>query len=171
MAAGKHEMTLFAYYLSLKWQRCVNWRSTRICIRENYVYQKRSIGRNLTMRAWTKTAVMTRILCALAVFALGFSAHATVQPITGPFSAEYQLPDGSFASICLPSGEHGKSDAGINHCSVCLISAAAFLTQPGGDTVFLPALAASTSALPVSASRLNRILSYHRQSRGPPRIA
>jgi hypothetical protein len=114
---------------------------------------------------------MTRILCALALFMLGFGTHAASQPMAGPFTAEYQLPDGSFASMCLPSEKHGKSDAGSNHCSVCLISFADFFAQPGSITFLLPALPASASASPESASRLNRILSYHRQSRGPPRIA
>ena len=111
---------------------------------------------------------MTRIVCAIALFMLGFAAHADAVSISGPFSAEYQLPDGSFASMCLPSEEHGKSHTDNKHCDSCIMSTAQLFTPP--DTVELVAHVSLHGDVVWSESNANpgRILSHHGQSRGPP---
>jgi hypothetical protein len=111
---------------------------------------------------------VTRIVCAIALFMLGFAAHADARPINGPFSTEYQLPDGTFASMCLPSEEHGKSHTDDKHCDTCIMSTAHLFTPP--DTVELVAQASLQGDVvrPESNANPRRILSHHGQSRGPP---
>ncbi|MBL0373847.1 DUF2946 family protein [Rhizobium sp. KVB221] len=111
----------------------------------------------------------TRIICVIALFMLGFAAHADTRAAIGPYGAEYMLPDGSYASMCLPSEEHGgapHSDG--NHCDVCVFATIHLFTPPAF------AVLANRAAQPVekinrdSNPNLKRITSFHQLSRGPP---
>jgi hypothetical protein len=121
------------------------------------------------MRTWVKAAVVTRIVCALALFMLGFSGHALADPTLDPFSVQYQLPDGSYSSLCEPGHEKGgvPHDGG-HHCDICVMAAAHLFTPPAAPAA-IPPVAALPEPLRLDASaNLKRILSHHRQSRGPP---
>lgn len=114
---------------------------------------------------------MTRIVCAIALFMLGFVAHAEAAPLVGPFSMEYRLPDGTFASMCLPSQEHGKSHTDGKHCDSCILSTAHLFTPPAAVQLAEQTSPHGDIVWPESNGNPGRILSHHGQSRGPPENA
>jgi len=80
-----------------------------------------------------------RILCATLLLSLGL-AHKPVyaQPQSDPASRFYQLPDGTFATICYGGDQgHHQQKAGGYGCDACRIA----------DGVLLPAPAVEPSAL------------------------
>ncbi|MBN8949496.1 MULTISPECIES: hypothetical protein [unclassified Rhizobium] len=87
-------------------------------------------------RILATTQGLTRILCAIALFSLGFAHHPAISSAAElpPFElAQYSLPDGSLPVICTsektPDGkQHGK--AHVLGCEACRISAAALLPHP-----------------------------------------
>jgi hypothetical protein len=84
-----------------------------------------------------------RILCVLALLFVGL-AHkppAVAGPISAAELAQYILPDGSMATLCLPSEDgkthHGSHDQGSG-CEACRLSASVLLPVPadiGGEPV------------------------------------
>jgi hypothetical protein len=123
---------------------------------------------NPMVRNWAKRAALTRIICAFALFMLGFPSGAFALPNLEPYGAEYRLPDGTFASLCLPSEEKGAPHGDRQHCDMCTVSIGHLFMQ--ADAVFAepPVHAYLKSAWLAPGFNAKRILSYHRQSRGPP---
>ncbi|MEN9895744.1 MAG: hypothetical protein RIR97_1596 [Pseudomonadota bacterium] len=76
-------------------------------------------------RTTNQTASWVRILCAIALLSVGF-AHKPVMAFAAPLSenAAYQLPDGSFADLCIAdaSGNH-KGKMTDHGCEACRLSA------------------------------------------------
>jgi hypothetical protein len=110
---------------------------------------------------------MLRILCAIAFVLLGFSGHhaAGAEGAAGDY---YQLPDGSYASLCEPGGKD-ESQAPADHCKTCLIA------QPhGAPAPDLAALDAPVFTLlglnePAPRGDITPKSGYRRMaSRGPP---
>jgi hypothetical protein len=120
------------------------------------------------MRHWAKRAVLTRIVCALALFMLGFSSHAMAGAELAPHSLQYQLPDGSYASLCSPDEGKGGTQGNGKHCDVCVMSVGHLLTPPDAALVETPEMAEGRTLWPEGNANLKRILSHHGQSRGPP---
>ena len=124
------------------------------------------------MREGAKRAVVTRIVCALALFMLGFANHAVARSSIGPYSVEYQLPDGSYASMCLPSAEHGTPhDDNGNHCDTCIVLALHLFAPPSDNSFRISRGFRRDTVLPERDANLKRILSHFRLSRGPPLTA
>ncbi|MDB5525495.1 MAG: hypothetical protein JWM58_3258 [Rhizobium sp.] len=120
------------------------------------------------MRTWARKAIAMRLFCALALFMLGFTSHAMAGHDTDPYSAQYRLPDGTFASMCLPSQEHGAPQGDSNHCNTCVLSAGHLFT-PLDIAMALPLRSMSSEPiLSAVVGNSKRILSHHGQSRGPP---
>jgi hypothetical protein len=86
---------------------------------------------------------LLHILCALAVFAIGFAHKNPVLSSQIPASelAAYQLPDGSIPFICdsaLGDETGGKKHVHDHGCEACRISAGTMLVVPpsvGGPQV------------------------------------
>lgn len=76
-----------------------------------------------------------RILCVLALLFVGLSHKppAIANPIPASELAQYVLPDGTMATLCLPSEDgkarHGSHDQGSG-CEACRLSASFFLPLP-----------------------------------------
>jgi hypothetical protein len=119
------------------------------------------------MTNWAKGAVVTRILCALALLMLGFSGHALANPTFDPYSAQYLLPDGSYSSLCQPGDDKGGTPHN-NHCDICVMAAGHLFTPPEAIPHGLPVLARGETITLVAIVNHKRILSHHGQSRGPP---
>jgi hypothetical protein len=108
--------------------------------------------RGMGMQARTGAAMKAmRIFCAVVLLSLGFGpgpaqalsvealfvqtlASAQLDDRIGTAAADYRLPDGSFAGLCL-AGEDGplaRHPHGLPHCEVCLLCASSLL--PVADT-------------------------------------
>lgn len=124
------------------------------------------------MTQWARSAVATRIICVIALFMLGFAAHADGRQAIGPYGAEYLLPDGSYASMCLPSAEHGGAPhTDGNHCDICVFATVHLLTPPEWAVLANPLVEAGERFGRESNPNLKRIVSFHQLCRGPPLTA
>jgi hypothetical protein len=115
-----------------------------------------------------KGALWARMFCAIALLFLGFSAPLGAYAASGADGPAYLLPDGTYASLCIPDRDGGTSDHASHGCDHCTLT---------GCHAFLPTADLWT---PASASRavsierraffpvLKRFLSAHTQSRAPP---
>lgn len=78
--------------------------------------------------------MLTRIICVLSLLLLGL-AHQAPRVLAEPAynSAEYPLPDGSHASLCVTvTDTDGKSVPLKPNCEVCQLAASVIL--PGPDS-------------------------------------
>ncbi|MFD1327524.1 hypothetical protein [Mycoplana ramosa] len=81
----------------------------------------------------SKTAVLVRMLCMLALVFLSFAHKPVVAASLSPSElAAITLPDGTIADLCINGGvEHGKPKQGLGPgCEACRISAAILLPSP-----------------------------------------
>ncbi len=117
---------------------------------------------------WTRGAVLARMIYALAILMLGFSSNAQALPNPDPYGAEYRLPDGSYASLCMPGEEKDAPHGDHKHCDMCVMAAGHVFTAP--ETVLVPApiLHRGETVRAVAIANLKRIVSHHGLSRAPP---
>ena len=87
-----------------------------------------------------KTAGWLRIFCAALLLSLGF-AHKPVYAgsLSDPASSYFELPDGSFPSICFDGGKdsHHPQKTAWNGCEACRIASSVALPMPATDHVVL----------------------------------
>ncbi|UJW73904.1 hypothetical protein [Rhizobium sp. SL42] len=121
----------------------------------------------------TKSQLMARILrifCAMVFLSLGF-AHKPPQAMASPFlSASYQLPDGSFADLCV-SDTAVKHDIGGTGCDVCRLHSMALLPTPDHDHWLISVFPSLVARLENTASRFVFKPVERPRSRGPPAFA
>jgi hypothetical protein len=117
---------------------------------------------------WARGAVVMRMLYALAILMLGFSGGAQALPNLEPYGAEYKLPDGTFATLCMPSEEKGAPHGDHKHCDMCVMAAGHLFTTPETAFVTAPVSHQSETVRAVAIANLKRIVSHHGLSRGPP---
>jgi hypothetical protein len=124
------------------------------------------------MRYWLKRAVLTRILCALALVMLGFGSHAVADPFADPYGVEYRLPDGSYTSLCEPGDDKGGAphDAS-HHCDICVLAVGHLFVPPDAIFAGRPMRARGEAIRAAEYMHLHRLLSSHSLSRGPPLFA
>lgn len=110
-----------------------------------------------------------RILCAVALLSLGFAHKAPQSFAAQTQSAAYQLPDGSFADLCV-------ADTGVAHvadrgdCDACRLAGAILLPEP--SMAWLRTDYSSSIALaPASSMPLAGYAPAQPRSRGPPIFA
>lgn len=111
--------------------------------------------------------LIIRILCVIALLCLGF-AHKAPQLYAAPIeAASLQLPDGSYADLCV-------ADKGIKHplanpfCEACIVCASMVLPEPQSDEWLLGHFASLSRPWVSSASALTGWLEPLPRSRGPP---
>ena len=109
-----------------------------------------------------------RMIYALAILMLGFSCNAQALPNLEPYGAEYKLPDGTFATLCMPSEEKGAPHDDHKHCDMCVMAAGDLFTTPETVLVPEPVLHQGDTIRAVAIVNLKRIISHHGLSRGPP---
>ncbi len=115
-------------------------------------------------RIWS---VALRIICAIAFLSLGF-AHKPPQAMASPFlSTSYQLPDGSFADLCV-SDTAIKHDMGANGCDVCRLACTVLLPTPGDDHWLVTVFPGLDARLEHTASDFVPEPMERPRSRGPP---
>lgn len=121
------------------------------------------------MRHWFKGAVLTRVLCALALVMLGFGSHAFADPSADPYSSQYALPDGSYTSLCQPGDDKGgvPHDA-AHHCDICVMAAGHLFAPPYALLAAMPMLERGETIVSAATAHSRRMLSNHHLSRGPP---
>ena len=112
---------------------------------------------------------MARIVCALVFMVIVLAGTAAARPANGPYSAEYQLPDGSYASMCLPSEQHGAPHGDGKHCDACIASTATLFASANAPALCHERVS-RRDPVTVSDSSENprRIVSHHGLSRAPP---
>lgn len=110
---------------------------------------------------------MIRILCVIALLCLGF-AHKAPQLYAAPIeTASLQLPDGSYADLCV-------ADKGIKHpaanpfCEACIVCASMVLPAPQSEEWLLGHFASVSKPWVSSAATLAGHLAPLARSRGPP---
>lgn len=106
-----------------------------------------------------KTAV--RMLCALALFAVGFAHKMPVASAAAPLEiAAYMLPDGTLPVLCRP-GSDGDTEKGKHHadkdCEACRISASVHLPAPP-QVIAIHLPVAVNEVLPIRAEAFYRQL-------------
>ncbi len=118
-------------------------------------------------RTWN---VALRMICAVAFLSLGF-AHKAPQAMGSPFiSAAYQLPDGSFADICV-SDTAVKHDVFGTGCDVCRLASTVLLPTPDQDHWLLRDFPSLISAFEYATAQFVFAPVEEPRSRGPPAIA
>lgn len=121
------------------------------------------------MAVGAKGAILLRILCAFALFMLGLAGDAFADPSQDPHSAQYRLPDGTYASLCQPGDTKGGAPHnGANHCGGCVTAAGHAFTPPAGYAVARPGSRAGETFGFAEIANVKRIRSHHNQGRGPP---
>lgn len=114
-------------------------------------------------------AVMARVACTLALIALGFAGNSAARPAIGPYSAEYQLPDGSYASMCLPSERHRAPHGDGNHCDTCITATATPFMLANAPALRHERVSRRDQVTASDGSENpRRIVSHHGLSRAPP---
>ncbi|WP_143348454.1 hypothetical protein [Ensifer adhaerens] len=127
----------------------------------------------MTSRAKTRWDNALRMLCAAALFLLGF-AHlgpALAAPLPAIERALYALPDGSLPDFCQTGlGEDGKDQPGHKHvCSACRFFWALLAPPNGSPGERLEG--SRTPAVPITAVRPTpQFHSPNASPRGPPQV-
>jgi hypothetical protein len=109
--------------------------------------------------------------CALALVSLAF-AHRPVQAYAAPvfLSADYQLPDGSYADLCV--SDHGVSHDPVGgdayRCDVCRLVSSFLLPSPGHDHWLKSDFVSIAAALDQSTASFGSVPVERVRSRGPP---
>lgn len=121
-------------------------------------------------------AIWLRVLCALALFAVGF-AHGAMPAVAGSSSAElaaYALPDGTLPVMCLADSGAGSEKSNVlsgKDCEACRLSASVLLPQPG----FFPAYRLKSvnefGVLPRPDAFVRRLYPPNAAPRAPPLIS
>ncbi len=130
-------------------------------------------------RRTTGWQVWVRMLCALALLAVGFAHRAPVATASTPTDptiayAAYVLPDGTLASLCetsdAKSADHKGPGQGNPGCEACRISASTVLPLPA-DTPGIPAGQPAERLTPGrEAPSLPVIRTGNTRSRAPPSL-
>lgn len=116
-----------------------------------------------------------RIICALALFMVGF-AHKPLgvsdqlAAYAGVDIAEYILPDGTLPDLCLNGEEHGGHHAKSNDCEACRIASSVDLPLPFSGVSVNCALAAHKPAFPQGVSFAPAALRPGVSPRAPPAL-
>ena len=110
---------------------------------------------------------LLRILCAFALLALAFAHKPPQVMAAGYATVSLQLPDGSFADMCI-------GDTATRHpllrqyCEVCALSSTALLPLPAGDSWLLSQFSGLAND-PVGVAERPAVLPIERpRSRAPP---
>ena len=119
------------------------------------------------MKTKSQPMARIRIFCAMVFLSLGF-AHKPPQAMASPFlSASYQLPDGSFADLCV-SDTAVKHAIGGTGCDVCRLASTALLPTPGPYHWLVTAFPSLVARLENTASCFVFEPIERPRSRGPP---
>ncbi len=113
---------------------------------------------------------LLRILCAFALLSLAF-AHKPPQVMAAAYaSVSLQLPDGSFADMCI-GDTATKHPLVRQYCEVCALSSTALLPPPAGESWLLSQFADLAND-PVTVTERPAVLTIERpRSRAPPVIS
>ena len=130
------------------------------------------------MRANTVAAMKAmRIACAVVLLSLGFGhqpvqglAVAQVRDAVAAQAADYRLPDGSFAGLCIGAedGPLARHSRGLPRCDVCLMSAGVLLPLPDTTSWLKTRFAWLSNAPRGSAAVTAWAANGIPRSRGPP---
>lgn len=130
------------------------------------------------MQARTVAAMRAmRICCAIVLLSLAFGhqpasafASAQVYDAVEADTADYRLPDGSFAGLCIGAedGPLARHSRGLPRCDVCLMSAGVLLPLPDTTSWLKTRFAWLSNAPRGSAAVTAWAATGIPRSRGPP---
>lgn len=109
-----------------------------------------------------------RIICAVALLLLGFSQPAYAAVTDSPYDIAYQLPDGTFASICQDGNHGGSPDGDSNHCRLCLAAAGHLFVPPAESLAFRLRIDAPVRFFALREAQFRREPCRQGLSRAPP---
>ncbi|MBP1851089.1 hypothetical protein [Rhizobium halophytocola] len=112
-----------------------------------------------------------RLVCAVALLSLGF-AHRPPQLLAAIIeTASLQLPDGSYADLCL--GEKGTHIPGVpaGACEACMLGGQTCLPAPADDGFLIRHFVALANPLVSEAVADNATAIGQPRSRGPPSLS
>ena len=88
------------------------------------------------MRSSGSISQFMRILCAIALFSVGFAHRVPDVHAADIVAAATQLPDGTIPELCLAGSQDGIGSQGYHlnrSCEACLVSGATVLPLPADD--------------------------------------
>lgn len=114
-----------------------------------------------------------RILCALALLAVGFAHKPPVIQQTTFTSAElalYTLPDGTLPDLCLTDKDGGGTHHGVagTGCEACRITASIVLPCPSDTAGEVTRREFARLLPPVEAPPTRQVLAPNAKPRAPP---
>ena len=120
-----------------------------------------------------KAGMLTRMICALSLLLLGLG-HQLPQLGADPLynAAEYTLPDGSFASLCVTvKDDEGKRIPMGPNCDVCRLTASVILPAPDAAAWLKLDFASFENGPTSDIAALPLRAVTQPKSRGPPVLA
>jgi hypothetical protein len=118
-----------------------------------------------------------RIFCAIVLLSLAFGhqpasafASAQVYDAVEADTADYRLPDGSFAGLCISGdADHpAHHPHGLSPCAVCLLSASFLLPVPDTASWLKTRFAWLGNSPSAENALVGRVAPGLPRSRGPP---
>jgi len=111
---------------------------------------------------------MVRVLCALAILSLAF-AHKTPQTVAAIATASVQLPDGTFADLCLGDSPV-KHPAASLFCEACMLASSTLLPLPDDESWLVSDFASLENRHIEVGSPFDRLSILRQRARAPPAI-
>lgn len=118
-------------------------------------------------------AVALRALCAIGLFLLGF-AHQVPQAVgANPDynAAQYVLPDGTYASLCVTIKDGDSKHVYKPNCEACRLTASIILPEPDDEAWLHHRLASLHNPLRFQLAIFGNRSIDRANSRAPPRLA
>ena len=124
----------------------------------------------MTRRGRRGISGLLRMLCALALLSLSFAHKPPLAMAALVESASLQLPDGSYADLCV--GEAAvKHEYMIVSCDACRLSGTTLLPTPGDGAWLLSACGLAVAAFKGEAAVVAQLPIDRLRSRAPPLIS
>lgn len=122
----------------------------------------------MTKRPVAIAHFLARLVCVVAVLSLGFAHKPPHLAAAIIESAALQLPDGSYADLCV--GEKGTSIPGTHtaRCDACLLSGSTLLPPPADAGCLIGEFAALENRLAGTVDLPAGLAVAQPRSRGPP---
>ncbi|MCL6708399.1 hypothetical protein M8R20_15465 [Pseudomonas sp. R2.Fl] len=112
--------------------------------------------------------LLARLMCVVAMLSLGVAHTPPQLAAVALETAALQLPDGTYADLCI--GDHGERHPGqdLVKCEACLIGGASLLPLPDGEAWLISEFA-SLDNRPTEAVAIHQPAAVALpRSRGPP---
>ncbi|MEZ2127421.1 MULTISPECIES: hypothetical protein [unclassified Sinorhizobium] len=118
-------------------------------------------------------AVALHALCAIGLLLLGFAHQVPQAAGANPdySTAQYKLPDGTYASLCVTVKDDGGKPVYKPNCEACRLTALIILPEPDDEAWLRHSLASLHNPLPSQTAIFGNRSIDRANSRAPPGLA